>query len=289
MKIAALQMNSQPDLQHNLDQAAALVADAAAQGAGLIGLPENFAWLSEERLMAENVRAVGDAVRTALPAWAQKHGVYLLAGGYPVPAGGSSGKVFNRAELFAPDGGLVAAYNKMHLFDVIVSEEEKYLESAYVQAGEAEPVTARIEMRPGNTSIEKKHPFEKEKPAGLTLGLSVCYDLRFPELYRALVQQGADLLCVPAAFTKKTGEAHWHLLLRARAVENTAYVMAPAQAGLHGKKRETYGHAMIVNPWGEIIAEVTDGKPGAAIAEISPEFLAGTRSRLPCLKHRRIS
>ncbi|AXI99873.1 putative amidohydrolase [Cyclonatronum proteinivorum] len=293
MKIAALQMNSQPDLEHNLRQAFELVESAAGEGCSLIGLPENFAWLSDERLMTDQVREVSAAVLEQVPQWAKHFGVYVLAGGYPVPAGGDSGKVFNRAQLFGPEGQVLATYDKMHLFDVIVSEEEKYLESGYVQAGEAVPVTARIFDRFGKSSPETKNKAKiqqaQKKPESLTLGLSICYDLRFPELYRALTQAGAELLCVPSAFTQKTGEAHWHTLLRARAIENTAYVIAPAQTGLHGKKRQTYGHALITDPWGRVIAEAADGAKTAVIAEVEPQLLAEIRSKLPCLTHRRLT
>lgn len=284
-------MNSQPDLEHNLRQAYELIASAAGKGCSLIGLPENFAWLSDERLMTDQVQEVSAAVLEQVPQWAKQFGVYLLAGGYPVPVGGDSVKVFNRAQLFDPEGQVLATYDKMHLFDVIVSEEEKYLESGYVQAGEAVPVTARIFERFGRSSPETQNRTQQaqKKPESLTLGLSICYDLRFPELYRALTQAGAELLSVPAAFTQKTGEAHWHILLRARAIENTAYVMAPAQTGLHGKSRKTFGHALIVNPWGDIIAEAEAGKQGAAVAELNFDDLEEVRSKLPCLGHRRLS
>lgn len=292
MKIAALQMNSQPDLEYNLRQAFELIESAAGEGCSLVGLPENFAWLSDERLMTNQVQEVSAAVLEQVPQWAKQFRVYVLAGGYPVPAGGESGKVFNRAQLFGPEGQILATYDKMHLFDVIVSEEEKYLESGYVQEGEVVPVTAQIFDRFGRpspeTQKETKNQRAQKKPERLTLGLSICYDLRFPELYRALTQAGAELLSVPAAFTQKTGEAHWHILLRARAIENTAYVMAPAQTGLHGKSRRTFGHAMVIDPWGRVAAEVEAGQPGLAIADLSLEYLYEVRSKLPCLKHRRL-
>jgi predicted amidohydrolase len=188
-----------------------------------------------------------------------------LGGSYPAPA--SNGTVFNHELPSGPDGSALASYNKIHLFDVDLSDEEVYRESDYIEPGVTEPVVYQ------------------DKKIG-SWGLTVCYDLRFPELYRKLVEQGAEILTVPSAFTYTTGKDHWEMLLRARAIENTSYVFAPAQTGLHGKNRRTWGHASIIDPWGKIIADAGT-EPGFAIAEMDPEKLNEVKGKIPSLKHRR--
>jgi predicted amidohydrolase len=173
-------------------------------------------------------------------------------------------KPFNRAVLIGDGGAIVATYDKLHLFDVTLPDGQRYEESAQAVAG-SQPVVAKTDFA--------------------ALGLSICYDLRFPQLYRALALSGAELLLVPSAFTRPTGEAHWHVLLRARAIENAAYVVAPAQAGSHPGGRETYGHSIIIDPWGRILAEADGEHPGVITASIDPAQVEKTRAQLPVLLH----
>ncbi len=265
-KAAAIQMNSQPEVEANLEQAYRLVREAAEEGASLIGLPENFGFLGDLPARLEQAPEIADRVEAFLTDTAKEFEVLLLGGGYPVPA--SSGRVYNRSLLVGPEGLKIARYDKMHLFDVDLEGGESYRESDFVEAGNAEPVCAEC----GSLGI---------------IGLSICYDLRFPELYRKLSELGADMMTVPSAFTQTTGAVHWKPLLRARAIENTAYVFAPAQTGLHGKNRRTYGHAMIVSPWGEVVADGGTGT-GVVYAGIDPEMIDKARKSIPSLKHRRL-
>ena len=263
---AVVQMNSQTDLDKNLDQAYSLIKQAVEQGARVVGLPENFAFLGGLSMRMERADEIAERVPNFLSETAKEFDIYLIGGSYPVPS--DSGKVFNHATMYGPEGELLSEYNKIHLFDVELSDEEAYRESDYVEYGETKPVVYK-DNKTGNW------------------GLTVCYDLRFPELYRKLVNEGAEILSVPSAFTYTTGQDHWEILLRSRAIENTCYVFAPAQTGLHGKNRRTWGHAMIVDPWGKIIADAgTD--TGFAIAEINPKNIEKVRGQIPSLKHRRI-
>lgn len=260
-KAAAIQLNGTPDLDANLAAAEIHVTEAAAAGATLIGLPENFSFIGPED---ERVRRAGEiAIRSEsfVLEQARRHRITLLGGGFAVPA--SSGKTWNRALLAGPDGAL-ATYDKIHLFDVDLPDQTMR-ESATVDPGTSTAVY-------------------ESKDCGV-LGLSICYDLRFPELYRELVKQGAEILMVPSAFTAYTGAAHWEILLRARAIENTCFVVAPAQCGHHFGTRTSYGHAMIVSPWGTVLAEAGE-EPGMAIAEIDADALTEARSRVPSLRHR---
>ena len=265
-KVAAIQMNSQPDLDMNMGNVQRLLKEASEHGANFIGLPENFAFLGDEPERLKQVKRISIAVESRLSEWAKEFGVWILAGGYPVPA--DENKMYNRAALISPGGELTAFYDKIHLFDITLSDRDSYRESELVKAGELNPVVYQI-------------------PGFMHVGLSICYDLRFPELYRSLSDRQAQLLCVPSAFTKPTGEAHWEVLLRARAIENTAYLLAPAQTGLHGEKRETYGHSMIIDPWGSILAEA-GSEPGIIYAEIDPDKIERIRKKLPSLRHRRL-
>ncbi len=295
---AAIQMNSQPDLARNMDQAGEAVMLAARQGALFVTLPENFAFLGSETEKHRLAEPISEAVLRQVPKWAKEYGIWLLAGGFPVrteagsayEAGSKSGKmfsekigmkqskaaakVFNRAIVADPSGEIVARYDKIHLFDVAISDEEQYRESDLVTPGRPTPIVFDI---PG----DKK----KSDKDGIRVGLSICYDVRFPELYRRLSDMDADILCVPAAFTLPTGEAHWETLLRARAIENSCYVIAPAQTGRHGKKRFTYGHSLIIDPWGSILANAGPS-PGMILAEINPEHVRAVRQKLPSLHHR---
>ncbi|MEB3227983.1 MAG: carbon-nitrogen hydrolase family protein [Synechocystis sp.] len=263
---AALQMTSRPDLMANLQEAEELIDLAVRQGAELIGLPENFAFLGNETDKLEKAPAIAEATEKFLHTMAQRFQVTLLAGGFPVPVPGENGKAYNAATLVAPNGEELTRYHKVHLFDVNVPDGNTYWESSTVMAGQKFP------------------PIYHSETLG-NLGLSICYDVRFPELYRYLSRQGADILFVPAAFTAYTGKDHWQVLLQARAIENTCYVIAPAQTGCHYERRYTHGHAMIIDPWGMILADAGE-EPGLAIAEINPDRLKQVRQQMPSLNHR---
>ncbi len=267
MIAAVVQMTSTPDPARNLERAEHWIGEAARRGAELIALPENFALMREEDDRSPNPLAAplerSEAVRF-LSAQARRHGV-VLAGGTVPEAGPEPGRVHNTAVVHGPDGELLASYRKIHLFDVMLPGTE-LRESATVAPGE-KVVAART-------------------PAG-HLGLSICYDLRFPELYRSLVDQGATILLVPAAFTVATGRDHWEVLLRARAIESQAFVVAAAQHGEHNRTRRSWGRAMIVDAWGTLLAQVPDGE-GVASADLDPAQLERIRTRLPALRHRRL-
>ena len=261
---AAIQMNSLPNLEKNLVQAEELIDLAVRQGAELIGLPENFSFLGDEEIKISQAEAIALESEKFLKTMAQRFQVTLLGGGFPVPAG--NGKVYNTALLVGPNGQELARYEKAHLFDVNLPDGNTYRESNTVVAGLRMPDV---------------HP---TKEFG-NLGLSVCYDVRFPELYRHLSQMGAEVLFVPAAFTAYTGKDHWQILLQARAIENTCYVIAPAQTGRHTNLRQSHGHAMIIDPWGTILADAGD-QPGVAIAAIEPSRIDQVRRQMPSLQHR---
>jgi predicted amidohydrolase len=261
---AAIQMTSVPDLAKNLAEAEELIDLAVRQGAELVALPENFPFLGEEEEKVARAEEISSASQKFLKTMAQRYQVALLGGGFPVPV--ETGKVSNTAVIVEPSGVEVARYNKVHLFDVNLPDGNTYQESSTVEAGDRLPAVYPSETW-GN------------------LGLSVCYDVRFPELYRHLSRQGAHVLFVPAAFTAYTGKDHWQILLQARAIENTCYVVAPAQTGRHYGRRQSHGHAAIVDPWGMILADAGD-KPGVAIAEINPSRLEQVRRQMPSLEHR---
>lgn len=261
---AAIQMNSSPDLDKNLIQAEDLIDLAVRQGAELVCLPENFSFLGEETAKMQQAEAIAQRSEKFLRTMAQRYQVTLLGGGFPIPSG--NGKVYNTALLIAPSGEELARYEKVHLFDVNLPDGNTYQESKTVLAGAQLP------------------PIYPSKELG-QLGLSVCYDVRFPELYRYLAQMGADVLFIPAAFTAYTGKDHWQVLLQARAIENTCYVIAPAQTGKHYALRQSHGHAVVIDPWGTILADAGD-KPGVAIASINPSRLEQVRRQMPSLQHR---
>lgn len=261
---AALQMTSVPDLKKNLAQAEDLIDLAVRQGAELITLPENFSFLGNEAAKQAQASTICEASEQFLKKMAQRYQITLLGGGYPVP--GPDDKYYNTALLVAPDGNELLRYEKVHLFDVNLPDGNTYQESNTVVAGQRLPGV---------------HPSKKLG----NVGISVCYDVRFPELYRHLSQMGAELLMIPAAFTAFTGKDHWQVLLQARAIENTCYVMAPAQTGFHNDRRQSHGHAMIIDPWGTVLADAgTD--IGVAIAEINPICLTQVRQQMPSLQHR---
>jgi len=266
MKVAALQMVSTPDVPRNLDAAAALIAQAAADGAALVLLPEYFCLMGrrdDDKLAV--AEAPGDGpIQRFLAEQAARHGLWVIGGTLPLRE--SSGqRVRNSCLCFAPDGRPAARYDKMHLF-AFDNGREQYDEGRVLAAGGL-PVALQA--------------------GALRVGLSVCYDLRFPELYRALMQPACDLLTVPSAFTYTTGAAHWELLLRARAVENQCYVLAAAQGGRHENGRRTWGHSLLVDPWGEVLAMRAEG-PGVVAAEVDGGRLAEVRRQLPALQHRRL-
>jgi predicted amidohydrolase len=261
---AAIQMTSLPDLEKNLVEAEELIELAVRQGAELVSLPENFSFLGTEEDKIAQAEAIAQKSEKFLKTMAQRFQVSILGGGFPVPVNGE--KVYNTALLIDPSGTELTRYQKVHLFDVNVPDGNTYRESSTVMAGTQLPTVYHSEQLGG-------------------LGLSVCYDVRFPELYRHLAYKGADILFVPAAFTAYTGKDHWQVLLQARAIENTCYVIAPAQTGRHYATRRTHGHAMIIDPWGVILADAGE-KPGVAIAEINPVRLEQVRRQMPCLQHR---
>ena len=289
LPVACVQLNTRDDAAANLRAAAGLVEEAAAAGARLIALPET--WLYKGR--GAGIRAGAEAVdgpgNAALAQLAARFGVYVLAGSIYEPAGpGADGRVYNTSALFGPDGALLAAYRKIHLFDVVAGDKV-YRESEDVCAG-AEVVTATIDAGAGrgDSAPSEAGPLRAapSEATPVTLGLSLCYDLRFPELYRSLALMGAQVLCVPSAFTALTGAAHWEVLLRARAVENGCFVVAPAQVGEHLPGRSCFGHSMIVDPWGEILAELPSGT-GICLAELDLGRVAAVRGQIPSLQNRR--
>ncbi|HTT42252.1 MAG TPA: carbon-nitrogen hydrolase family protein [Steroidobacteraceae bacterium] len=266
MKAAAIQMTSGPDVAANLAQAGTLLEEAAAAGARLAALPENFSFMglkdADKRAVAEADGA--GAAQDFLAATAARLRLWIVGGTVPLKAG-ADGRVAAASLVYDPAGHRVARYDKIHLFDVdIPGRPESYRESAHVA--------------PGAGAVLVDTPFGR-------LGLSVCYDVRFPELYRHLSARGAQLLLVPSAFTGPTGRAHWEALLRARAIENLCYVIAPAQSGFHPSGRETYGDSMIVDFWGRILQRVPRGT-GCAIAELDLQMQASVRGSFPALLHR---
>ncbi|MGB5133551.1 MAG: carbon-nitrogen hydrolase family protein [Prochlorococcaceae cyanobacterium] len=264
---AAVQLTSTPDPDANFAAAEEQIELAARRGADLVGLPENFAFMGEDQLRLQLAPTLAERCSRFLVTMARRYQVTLLGGGFPVPA--AEGHTLNRAELVGTEGQLLARYDKIHLFDVDLPDGDTYRESSTVQPGQELPPVVEV---PGLGRI----------------GLSICYDVRFPELYRHLAGQGADVLMVPAAFTAFTGKDHWQVLLQARAIENTAYVVAPAQTGLHYARRHTHGHALVIDPWGTVLADAGVG-PGLAVAPIDPRHGQRVRAQMPCLRHRRPS
>ncbi len=270
MKIAALQMVSTPDVERNLITARALVAKAAKLGAKLVGLPEYFCLMGysdSDKLRWAETPGEGP-IQSALCDMAREHGVWLVGGTLPLRTNDSQ-RVLNSCCMVNPEGQAVTRYDKLHLFR-FDNGQESYDEGATLQAGTT-PVTH-------NAQVDSQ---------SLRVGMSICYDLRFPELYRAMMQPPCDLFCVPAAFTYTTGKAHWEVLLRARAIENQCYVMASAQGGRHENGRQTWGHSMVIDPWGGVLAKVAEGE-GVALAELDLLRMAAVRRQLPALQHRRV-
>jgi len=261
-KAACVQMRSGVDRVQNTKDALSLIAEAAGAGAKFIVTPEmtNAVDRNAKRLFSN--LADGETLEeiAAFASAAQRHGVWLLIGSMAVKR--DDGRLANRSFLYAPDGKIAARYDKLHMFDVALPDGESWRESAV--------------YAPGDQAVVASTPIAK-------IGLSICYDLRFPHLYRALAGAGAEILCVPSAFTKQTGKAHWKTLLTARAIECGSFVIAPAQGGKHEDGRETYGHSMIIDPWGDIMSEAENDAPGLIFAEIDPARVQEARTRIPSL------
>ncbi len=266
VKVAALQMRSGTDVGRNVADFEALVREAAGMGATYAQSPEMTGALMRDKaaLRAALKDQDSDPVAAKASQLARELGIHVHVGSTAIALPG--GKVANRAFLFGPDGALISTYDKIHMFDVDLDKGESWRESATYE--------------PGREAAVADLPFGR-------LGFAVCYDLRFPQLFRAEAMAGAEVLTVPAAFTRQTGEAHWHVLLRARAIENGAFVIAAAQGGRHEDGRETYGHSMIVGPWGKIVAEADHDEPGVVVAEIDIAASAAARAKIPNLNNAR--
>lgn len=275
MKIAAVQMVTSCSVQGNLERAEELIAQAAAAGAQLVALPENFAFMGrddrDKLALAEPLDQ--GPIQGMLSGAARANHVWLIGGSIPL-ATDDPQRVGNTTLVYGPRGERVARYDKIHLF--------RYDEPT--ADGGSRSYDEGVVLRAGERPVAFGVPREERT---WRVGLSICYDLRFPELYRALMQPACDLIAVPSAFTYTTGKAHWELLLRTRAVENQCYVIAPAQGGVHENGRRTWGHTMIVDPWGEVLAVQDEGE-AVVLAELRSERMAEVRARLPALAHRRI-
>ena len=264
-RAACVQLRSSDDVADNIATTSNLIREAAARGAHFIATPENTTLMAPDA-GAKLARSFDEARDPALPvfaALAKELNVTLLIGSLAIKV--SETKTANRSFLIAPDGRIAARYSKIHLFDVDLASGESYRESNTVAGGDAAEIADTAWGR---------------------IGLTVCYDMRFPQLYRRLAHKGVFAFTVPSAFTVPTGQAHWHVLLRARAIENGAFVIAPAQGGHHANGRKTYGHSLIVSPWGEILAEA-ETEPGVIIADIDPALSDAARAKLPSLLHDR--
>ena len=264
-KTAMIQMRSGLNPTANIDDAARLIGEAKSAGADYALTPEmtNILAAKREQLFAVVVEEEKDTSLAAMRELARKLGIYIHIGSLAIKV--SNDRAANRSFLIDPKGDIAARYDKIHMFDVDLADGESYRESR--------------NYRPGELAVLADLPWGR-------LGLTVCYDLRFPALYRALAEAGATMLAIPSAFTKQTGEAHWHVLMRSRAIENGSFVFAAAQGGKHENGRETYGHSLVVDPWGRIIAE-GGTEPGIIMAEIDPAEVAKARARIPSLQHGR--
>lgn len=271
MKAAILQVTSSDDPTRNAEMVSALIRGAAAKGAGFVLTPEVSNIVSMDRAHQNEVLCLeeDDPFLARMQREARETGVWLSVGSIALKTGDDDGRFANRSFVIDPNGEIKARYDKIHMFDAEVSEVEVYRESSG--------------YRPGETAVVARTPFG-------TLGLSICYDVRFPHLYRALAKAGADILLIPSAFSPQTGRAHWETLLRARAIETGCYVLASAQTGKHlaakGKCRSTYGHAMAISPWGEVLADM--GEPcGTYFVDLDLAEVANARKRIPSLHHDR--
>lgn len=278
-RVAAVQMVSSADVACNIETARRLIGEAATAGAGIVVLPENFAVLDggPQANFAEVEADYNAPMQGMISAAASQHGIWIVAGTMPLitrpakagqePERITDGRVRPASLVFSPQGVIAARYDKMHLFNVEVSDKQaRYAESDSFEPGD-EPVFVDTD--------------------GGRLGLSVCYDIRFPELYRYYLEHSVDMVTTPSAFTKVTGEAHWEAILRARAIENQFYVIAAAQGGVHNERRETFGHSMIIDPWGKVLDVLPSGE-GFVIATMDKEAQQDIRQRMPVARHRRI-
>lgn len=266
MKVAAVQMRSGVDPKANAADMSRLVRDAAARGATYVQTPEMTGMLQRDRKAAREVlrSEAEDLIVAAARGLAAELGIFLHIGSTAIAR--DDGKIANRGFLFSPDGTQICTYDKIHMFDVDLDNGESWRESSAYE--------------PGSVSRVVDLPFAK-------LGLSICYDVRFPQLFRAQAMAGATILTVPASFTRQTGEAHWEILLRARAIENGAFLVAAAQAGMHEDGRETYGNSMIVDPWGKVLARAGDAGEEVLVAEIDLDAVHSARRKIPNLKNAR--
>ena len=265
--VGVVQMTSTPDVERNLGTMERLVEEGTERRATLLVLPENFAYLGPDagRLKIAEPLPDGGPILRRCAALAKREQCELILGGFP-ERGGATGKTRNACVHLGADGSVRAVYRKIHLFDVALDDGTTITESAT--------------MEPGEDVVVSEAAFGG-------LGLSVCYDVRFPELYRRLVDQGAVVLAIPSAFTETTGQAHWHILVRARAIESQAYVLAAAQVGRHFEHRSSYGHALIIDPWGEVLAECLEPAQ-VVVARVDPAVVSDVRRQLPSLRHRRL-
>lgn len=262
---AAVQMNSTEDRERNLDQAVELIDAAVSRGARFVALPENADLIASHGVRVESAETLEGQTIQLFSERARQHGIWLLVGSIGEKAS-SPGKARNTSVFLDPEGDVHSTYRKIHLFDVNLQDGTSIQESSQVEAG-SEIVVAETPLA--------------------RFGMSICYDLRFPELYRKLSDQGAEILLIPSAFTLHTGKDHWEVLVRARAIENSCWVIAPAQTGRHLKGRSSYGHSMIVDPWGVVVARCSDDV-GICMAEIDPDLQRRVRESLPSLQHRRL-
>ncbi len=267
MRVAIVQLSSTDALTANLKAAENGILEAVDRGATFVALPENFAYMRREGEPFPCAQAPGGEIVCALSDWARQHRIWLLGGTFPEAIPGES-RVYNTSVMFSPDGDEIARYRKIHLFDVTLGPdgEDQYEESKHFAAGE--------EVVVASTSFG-------------TVGLSICYDLRFPELYRALVERDARWIVVPSAFARETGRDHWEVLLRARAIECQAFVVAPAQCGRHSADRASHGRSLIIDPWGLVVAQAGD-QPCVLVADCREEDVDRVRRSIPALTHRRL-
>jgi len=264
MKIncAIVQMNSGSNRAENLDRAGELVKMAARRGADIVALPENFAFMREEKNDSPPGESLDGPIISRAREMAEDESVFLLAGSFSERSP-TTGKVYNTSVLLSPEGEIIASYRKIHLFDVDIPGGESHHES--------------------KSTIPGREAVAVDTPLG-RMGLTICYDLRFGELYQHLAGLGALIIFSPAAFTERTGQAHWEILIRSRAIENQVFMIAPAQHGIHPGNRRTYGHSMIVDPWGTILAEIPEGE-GVALAELDLDRQDKIRKAMPVREH----
>ena len=268
LRAAVVQLHAQDDVDKNMEHALEGVRRARDDGARLVVLPENFAYMGPEEKKRAIAETLGDGpITRALCEEAKRLGVWIVAGGMPERSDDAQ-RPYNTAPVISPEGHIIGAYRKIHLFDVALADGTVLKESDATCAGRGEPLVVDVE--------------------GAAMGVTICYDVRFPELYRALGQRGARIVVVPAAFTLTTGKDHWHTLLKARAIENQVFVLAAAQWGTHPRGRRTYGKSIIVDPWGDVLAQCAEGE-GVATARLDFSYQDRVRQELPALQHRVLS